>query len=127
MNEHTRLAIASGIFAGTALAAIAVGWFVNASAAPAKPAYVPPVFDQRRFNESVTAAEQSRRLQQMTPCTVACPPPTPEQREMWKRERAAYERRFKEHEETLKRLKARPLDPTGNRVAPRPRWEWKQT
>lgn len=25
------------------------------------------------------------------------------------------------------RLKARPLDPTGNRIAPRPRWDWKQT
>lgn len=25
------------------------------------------------------------------------------------------------------RLKMRPLDPTGHRVAPRPRWDWKQT
>ena len=33
MNEHTRLAIAGGIFAGTALAAIAIGWL----ASPAKP------------------------------------------------------------------------------------------
>jgi hypothetical protein len=27
----------------------------------------------------------------------------------------------------LDRLKMRPLDPTGNRVVPRPRWDWKQT
>lgn len=125
MNEHTRLAIASGLFAGTALAAVAGGWLLAAIATPAKPAAVSPPFDHRRFNESVTAAEQSRRLQNMRPC---CAPgetmPTPEERaaaalrmQQWKRQ----------HDEDLKRLKARPLDPTGNRVAPRPRWEWKQT
>lgn len=32
-----------------------------------------------------------------------------------------------EHKKTLDRLKMRPLDPTGNRIAPRPRWDWKQT
>ena len=36
-------------------------------------------------------------------------------------------RKADEHKRTLDRLKARPLDPTGNRVAPRPRWDWKQT
>jgi hypothetical protein len=36
-------------------------------------------------------------------------------------------RKADERKRELDRLRMRPLDPTGNRVVPRPRWDWKQT
>ena len=125
MNPDLRLAVAAGLVASTAAAAIGLGLFLLAPAPAAKPLAPIPVFDQRRFNDAVTAAQQSRDLQQMRPC---CLPgdtmPTAEERKESKRKADEWKR---QHDEDLKRLKARPLDPTGNRVPPRPRWEWNQT
>jgi hypothetical protein len=120
MNEHTRLAIAGGIFAGTALAAIAIGWL----ASPAKPLAPVPQAKGWTVEQMRSPDIDARMREALQPCSVECKIPTPEQRRESQRKVDAWRR---QHEETLRRLKARPLDPTGNRVAPRPRWEWKQT